>query len=153
MSATRFLPGVGQRLLLLTASGSALLLGALSGLAAQGAPSWPRFRGPNGQDVAEQDRPPTEFGPNTNLLWKAEVPDGVSSPCVWGDQIFLTAFSTGKLETLPLDRRDGRVRWRQSAPVEKIYCTTGQGSPAAPSPATDGKRVYVYFPPVSSATW
>src|SRR5262249_39200551 len=63
-----------------------------------------------------------------------------------GDQIFLTAFSTGKLETLALGRRDGKVRWRQSAPVEKIYGTTTQGSPAAPSPATDGKRVYVYFP-------
>ena len=127
------------------ASGLALLA-SVGGLAVQGASSWPQFRGPNGQGVAERDRPPTEFGPGTNLLWKAEVPGGVSSPCVWGDQIFLTAFSTGKLETLALDRRDGRVRWRRVAPVEKIYRTTESGSPAAPSPATDGKHVYVYFP-------
>src|SRR5574342_1426055 len=89
------------------------LLASVCSLPVQGAPSWPRFRGPNGQGAATRDRPPTEFGPNTNLLWKSEVPGGVSSSCVWGDQIFLTAFSIGKLETLGLDRRDGRVRWRQ----------------------------------------
>lgn len=121
------------------------LLASFGGLAAQGAPSWPQFRGPNGQGVAERDRPPTEFAPGTNLLWKTEVPQGVSSPCVWGDQIFLTAFSTGKLETLALDRRYGKVRWRQVAPVEKVYRTTESSSPAAATPATDGKHVYVYF--------
>ncbi len=122
------------------------LLALIGGFAVQAAPSWPQFRGPNGQGVAEQDRPPTEFGPGTNLLWKVEVPGGVSSPCIWDDQIFLTAFSTGKLETFSLDRRDGKVRWQRVAPVERIYKTTEQGSPAAASPATDGKRVYVYFP-------
>lgn len=124
-----------------------LALLALAGdLAMRSAPSWPQFRGPNGQGVAERDRPPTEFGPNTNLLWKVEAAGGVSSPCIWGDQIFLTAFSAGKLETLALDRHDGRVRWRRVAPVEKIYKTTESSSPAAASPTTDGKNVYVYFP-------
>ena len=121
------------------------LLVSVGGVAVQGAPSWPQFRGLNGQGVAERDRPPTEFGLGTNLLWKAEVPGGVSSPCVWGDQIFLTAFSTGKLETLALDRRDGMVRWREVAPAEKIHRTTDSGSPAAATAATDGKQVYVYF--------
>jgi len=121
------------------------LLASVGGLAVQGAPSWPQFRGPNGQGVAEGDRPPTEFGAGTNLLWKIEVPGGVSSPCVWDDQIFLTAFSAGKLETLALDRRDGRVRWQRVAPVEKIQRTTESGSPAAATPATDGKHGYVYF--------
>ena len=126
------------------ASGLALLA-SVGGLEGEGAPSWPQFRGPNGQGVAEQDRPPTEFGPGTNLLWKAEMPRGVSSPCVWGDQIFLTAFSPGKLETLALDRRDGRVRWQRVAPVEKIHRTSESSSPAAAPPATDGKRLYVYL--------
>lgn len=121
------------------------LLASVDGWAVEGAVSWPQFRGPNGQGIAERDRPPTEFGPGTNLLWKVEVPGGVSSPCVWDDQIFLTAFSTGKLETLALDRRDGRVRWQRVAPAEKIHRTTESSSPAAASPVTDGQHVYVYF--------
>ena len=121
------------------------LLALFDDWAVQGAPSWPQFRGPNGQGVAEQDRPPTEFGPGTNLLWKAEVPGGVSSPCVWGEQVFLTGFSTGKVETLSLDRRDGLERWRRVAPVERIHRTTESGSPAAATPVTDGRQVYVYF--------
>jgi hypothetical protein len=72
-------------------------------------PSWPQFRGPNSAGVAEAEQPPVEFGPTTNLLWKTEVPPGVSSPCVWGDRIFLTAAEDGKLLTLAVNRRDGQI--------------------------------------------
>src|SRR5262245_17867762 len=119
------------------------LFALIDGFTVQAVTSWPRFRGPNGQGVAKRDRPPTEFGPTTNLLWKAELPGGVSSPCVWSDQIFLTAFSTGKLETLSLNRSDGSMRWRQAAPVKMVHQTTASSSPASATPVTDGHRVYV----------
>jgi outer membrane protein assembly factor BamB len=122
-----------------------VLLVLLGGLEGHAASSWPQFRGPNGQGVAERDRPPTEFGPGTNLLWKTRVPGGVSSPCIWGDRIFLTAFSTGKLESLCLDRRDGHMLWRQVAPAETKERANELGSPASATPATDGRRVYVTF--------
>ena len=80
-------------LLILLAAGSA---GAAPVLSSE-PPRWPQFRGPNSSGVAETDKPPVEFGPGTNLLWKAEVPAGLSSPCVWGDRIFLTAVEDGKL--------------------------------------------------------
>ena len=38
------------------------------------------------------------------------------------------------------------MRWQRVAPVERIHRTTESGSPAAASPATDGRHVYVYFP-------
>src|SRR5688572_22028206 len=47
--------------------------------------SWPQFRGPNSSGVATKDKPPTQFGAGTNLLWKVEAPPGLSSPCVAGD--------------------------------------------------------------------
>jgi outer membrane protein assembly factor BamB len=108
-------------------------------------PQWPQFRGRNCAGVADKDKAPVEFGPTTNLLWKTELPPGASSPCVWGERIFLTAFENGKLVTLGIDRRNGKVLWRQIAPAEKIEETHKVGSPAASTPATDGERVYSYF--------
>jgi outer membrane protein assembly factor BamB len=122
---------------------SGALLSAALALAA--APTWPQFRGPNCQGIAENDRPPIEFGPETNLIWKVAIPPGVSSPCIWGERLFITAFENDKLVTLGLNRRDGKVLWRQVAPTEKIEETHAQSSPASATPATDGTGVYVYF--------
>ena len=47
--------------------------------------------------------------------------------------------------TIALRARDGRERWRRPAPVETLEKVHAFSSPAAPSPATDGTRVYVYF--------
>lgn len=107
--------------------------------------NWPQFRGPNSQCVAPAAKPPAHFGPTTNLLWKVAVAPGHSSPCVWGDRIFLTGFENGKLETLCLSRHDGTMLWRVTAPAEKIEPVHRLGSPASTTPATDGKSVYVYF--------
>ena len=112
---------------------------------AAAATSWPQFRGPNCAGVAEGEKPPIEFGPGTNLLWKVAVPAGVSSPCIWADRIFLTALEDNKLITLGIDRRDGKVLWRKAAPAEKIESAHAQGSPASGTPCTDGKGVYSYF--------
>ncbi|MBI3413884.1 MAG: PQQ-binding-like beta-propeller repeat protein [Verrucomicrobia bacterium] len=107
--------------------------------------NWPQFRGPNGSGIAADGKPPIHFGLTTNLIWKTNLPPGNSSPCIWSDRIFLTAFADGKLETLCLDRRDGKILWRQTAPTEKTEPTHRLGNPATPTPATDGRRVYVYF--------
>lgn len=121
-------------------------LGILAGaISASGESRWPQFRGPNGLGVASEGKPPVQFGPNSNVVWKTALPPGASSPCIWNDRIFLTAFDKTKLETLCIDRRDGKVLWRQSAPAEKIEPTHRIGSPASATPATDGERVYVYF--------
>ena len=107
---------------------------------------WPQFRGPNCSGVSESAHPPAAFGPGTNELWKVAVPGGVSSPVVWGDRIFLTAFDAGKLEVHCYARKDGRQLWKRAAPTEKLeeFHPT-EGSPAASSCATDGRRVVSYF--------
>lgn len=107
---------------------------------------WPQFRGPNCSGVSDSAKPPIEFGPGKNQLWKTAVPPGASSPCVWDDRIFLTAFADGKLETLCLARTDGKLLWRRPAPAEKLeeFHAT-EGSPAAATPTTDGKTVISYF--------
>ncbi|MEW6306392.1 MAG: PQQ-binding-like beta-propeller repeat protein [Verrucomicrobiota bacterium] len=109
------------------------------------AANWPRFRGPDGLGIADGPRPPVEFGPAKNVLWKVPLPGGHSSPVIWGDRIFLTAFENGQLSTLCLDRKDGKILWTREAPAKEVEKTHRTGSPAAPTPVTDGERVYVYF--------
>jgi outer membrane protein assembly factor BamB len=90
---------------------------------------------------------PARFGPSTNVLWKTPLPSGYSSPCLWGERIFLTGFDQGqrRLETLCVDRGTGRILWRQPAPATQIEQVHKVSSPATATPATDGQRVYVYF--------
>lgn len=111
-------------------------------------PAWPQFRGANSAGIAADDRPlPVEFGPEKNCLWKTPLPVGHSSPCIWGDRIFLTGYDAAspKLETICLNRQTGEVLWRQTAPAEKVEKGHELGNPAASTPAADGERVYVYF--------
>ena len=123
---------------------SLALLAATNSFAAEA--WWPQFRGPNCSGVSETAHPPAAFGPGTNELWKVAIPNGMSSPVVWGDRIFLTAFDTGKLEVHCYARKDGRQLWKRAVPAEKLeeFHST-EGSPAASSCATDGKFVVSYF--------
>jgi outer membrane protein assembly factor BamB len=125
-----------------------LLLAPAPGRAGDDGPRWPQFRGPDGQGVAPDGmKLPARFGPATNVVWKTPLPPGHSSPCLWGDRIFLTGFDKDhqRLETLCLDRGTGRVLWRQPAPAAKVEHVHKVSSPASSTPATDGQRVYVYF--------
>jgi outer membrane protein assembly factor BamB len=108
--------------------------------------NWPQFRGPNGDGVAHRQKPPVHFGAASNVLWKIPFPAGASSPCIWGDHIFLTGLDKDKLETICVRRSDGKILWRQTAPAKQIEVYhKKEGSPAASTPATDGRQVYVYF--------
>ncbi|MHC4172320.1 MAG: outer membrane protein assembly factor BamB family protein [Planctomycetota bacterium] len=111
-------------------------------------PIWPQFRGPNcSGHAAEGQNPPVEFGPEQNLLWKTPVQSGHSSPCIWRDHIFLTSFDKEKkeLQVFCLERSSGKIQWRQVVPAEEIEKVLSVSSPAAPTAAADGERVYVYF--------
>src|SRR5262249_28668778 len=119
---------------------------ATASLAADKPLAWPQFRGPGGTGVADNQKPPLEFGPNKNLKWKVAVPGGFSSPIIAGNNLVFTAFEGGKLYTIAYDRATGKEAWRAEAPAKQIepYHKT-EGSPAASTPATDGERIVVYF--------
>ncbi|HVL13331.1 MAG TPA: PQQ-binding-like beta-propeller repeat protein [Gemmata sp.] len=110
------------------------------------AADWPQFRGPHGSGVADDQKPPVKFGAKENLAWKVEVPPGASSPIVVGDKVILTAFDDGKLFTICHSRTDGKELWRADAKAKKIEdFHPVEGSPAASTPASDGKHVVSYF--------
>jgi outer membrane protein assembly factor BamB len=121
---------------------------------------WTQFRGPNGSGVSDAAKLPIDLGPGKNVLWRTELPSGHSSPVISRDRIFLTAAEGGKrsdaglqkvvdeggkLLTICVDRRTGKVLWRREAPRPRLERYQPTNSPASPSPVTDGKMVYVFF--------
>ena len=112
------------------------------------AADWPQFRGLNASGVAAPDAaPPLEFGVSKRLLWKQSMPPGHSSPVVWGDRVFLTAFDSAskRLEVICVAVKTGAIVWRRVAPANEIEETHAVSNPATASPALDAGRVYAYF--------
>ncbi len=123
-----------------------LLLGLVAACWFMHAADWPRFRGPNGFGVGENTALPAEFNPSKNVIWKTALPPGHSSPILSGDHIFLTAFEGQKLFTIGLDRATGKILWRTESPRTYFDPVDKRNSPASPSPVSDGKNIYVFFP-------
>ena len=121
-----------------------LMISAFSALSA--ADEWSRFRGPNGAGVGAGASLPTEFGPTRNVAWKAQVPFGRSSPIVSGGRLFLTASEGNTRITLAFDAANGRQLWRRELTVPRTQATYKANDAASPTPAADGRQVYVFFP-------
>ena len=122
-----------------------LLATLLLPAAFEAAAEWNRFRGPNGTGVAGDTNIPVEFDPETNVVWKTPLPDGNSSPVFGRESIFLTAFEGDKLFTIALDRKSGRAQWRREIVRTRAGSLRKPNNPAAPSAATDGANVFVFF--------
>lgn len=132
-----------------------LLAGFASALAAD-APNpvemkanWPRFRGPDGNGVAETTVPvKCDVQTGDNIAWIAEVPaTGFSSPVVWGDRVFLSGGDEEKRVVLCFDAVAGKLLWQQAVPPgdgEKAELHDESGV-ASGTVATDGHRVFAMF--------
>ena len=121
---------------------------------AQGDPvaAWPQFRGPNAQGVAPGGRFPDLLGPD-NRVWSVEVPEGFSSPVVWGDRIFLTGVVGERAVMVCVSSADGAELWRAEVPGDLAGNVHRTSSPVAATPATDGERVVGYFPGFGLVAW
>ncbi len=135
--------------LLLAILSASLLAADLSTAALAKADNWTRFRGPNGTGVSDATNVPVEFGPQTNVRWKAAVPPGHSSPVFTNSHIFLSAHSSEKdaykLFVLALDRKSGAQLWQHEVPRLQKGRRENVNGPASPSPVTDGTNVYYFF--------
>ena len=122
-----------------------LAIGSTSRMRAADPAEWSRFRGPNGTGISSSTGLPAEFGPSRNVVWKAAVPAGHSSPVLTTAQIFLTAYEGDRLLVLAFDRKTGREQWRREVPRHGKGHLERPNSPASPSPVSDGERVYTFF--------
>ncbi len=108
--------------------------------------NWWQFRGPNGSGISHTTGLPVELSPDENLIWKTVLPDGYSSPVLTDKHVFLTAYEGNDLLTICIDRVTGDTVWRRKAPRPRTEKLDHRNSPASPTPATDGKTAYVFFP-------
>jgi outer membrane protein assembly factor BamB len=125
--------------------------------------SWPGFRGPSGLGYTqERDLPLAWGGPQKkNLLWTAPLKgQGHASPIVWKDRVFVCTVSwppsvRERAKVIPdhhvtcYQATDGKLLWDTLVPPGPWLRTDFRSGPgggyAAPTPATDGKRVYCAF--------
>ncbi len=109
--------------------------------------NWPRLGGPSGSSHTTETGLPLQWTAD-QVQWKSELPGfGQSAPCIWGDQIFLTAALDGGRQRIvfAVDRDSGRILW-------KDVCWTGEPEPshvmnghASSTCATNGKVVIAFF--------
>jgi outer membrane protein assembly factor BamB len=129
-------------------------------VAAVSATDWPRFRGPTGIGSSLATELPVSWSQNENILWKTPLPGaGASSPIVYRDHIYLTAYTgylvpgeaEGGLDHLQrhllcLDRETGKLLWQRSVraklPEEEQIRDHGY---AANTPTADADAVYAFF--------
>ncbi|MFK7788474.1 MAG: PQQ-binding-like beta-propeller repeat protein [Phycisphaeraceae bacterium] len=108
------------------------------------ADNWPNWRGPTFNQVASEGAYPTTLDPATNAVWKIELPGkGSSTPCVWGNHIFITCDIDGQDGILCYDL-DGNEKWRKKL-GEQRPGKHRNASGSNPTPITDGKHVFVYY--------
>jgi outer membrane protein assembly factor BamB len=112
--------------------------------------NWPQFRGPHGDNHADDAQLPLTWGERKNIVWKTAIHDkGWSSPVIWGDQVWLTtAKADGKqLYALCIDRASGKVRHdlKMFDVEEPSELWQRFNSFASPTPAIEEGRVYVHF--------
>ena len=123
-----------------------LLLAILGAGVSDSSAQWPQFRGPNGSGIDSGAGYPVTFSPNSNVVWKAAMPFGQSSPVVAGGRVYLTASEGGKLLTISLDAATGREVWRRDLKPAHSHKVYHANDPASPTPAADADGVVVFFP-------
>ena len=132
---------------------------------AQAGKDWPGWRGPTGMGQTDEQNLPLTWNEKTreNILWKVPLftaPDKVrldqnqSSPIAVGERVFVTT-SYWPISTPASEYPEHHVTCYRAATGERLWDSTVQPGPwllkdlrggyTAPTPATDGQRVFVLF--------
>jgi outer membrane protein assembly factor BamB len=128
------------------------------------AEDWPAWRGPTGQGQSTEKGLPLTWNGKTgeNIRWKLPIlPAGriradrnQSSPIVFGERVWVTVsywFEGVEAEKHPPEHHvlcfstEGKLLWDKQVPAGPWQFTDLRGGYTAPTPATDGQRVYVAF--------
>jgi outer membrane protein assembly factor BamB len=110
---------------------------------------WPQFRGPDGGGVSAETGLPTRWSATENIRWKADLPGrGLSNPVIARDRVFVTAcsgFQESRLHVLCFSEKTGKRLWERQFWSTGITLCHPKTCMAAPTPVTDGDRVYALF--------
>ncbi len=109
---------------------------------------WPMWRGPNGNGVAAASaHPPTEWGENLNVKWKALIPGrGHASPLISEDLVLIATATDDGQFALAYDRDTGSIRWKARLHEGGLPTDLHRKNTAASAtPASDGDHFYFLF--------
>jgi len=132
---------------------------------------WPQWRGEDMNGMSSATDLPAEWGPESNVVWKADLPTwSGGTPVVAGDYVFVTSPSVPEITNTPepdpqpeqrrrrrhgpqrnpggeellliaLSRKDGSELWRTT--VDQGNRLWRKHNNTSPSPVTDGTHVWV----------
>ncbi len=112
------------------------------------AADWLQFRGPNGTGIAAETSAPTKLT-EQSVVWKIPLPGrGLSSAIVVGERVFVTASSgveQDRLHVLCFSAKDGSKLWERQFWATGRTMTHHKTAGAAPTPCSDGKRLFCIF--------
>jgi outer membrane protein assembly factor BamB len=123
-----------------------LMIVCLLSVTVAGASDWPRFRGPNGSGISAERNLPEAIAKDRNVLWKVKTPQGNSSPIVAAGRIFITGHEGDERITLCYDAEKGTLLWRAAVTKARTETPNPLNGPTTPTPATDGRSVFVFYP-------
>ncbi len=110
--------------------------------------NWPRFRGPGGLGISPYSNIPLRFSlaQPGSVLWKTGIPlPGYNSPIIWDNRVFLSGANRDKRQVYCFDARSGDLLWTGNVPSSRQVQPFEDTGFAAPTMATDGRRVYAIF--------
>lgn len=113
------------------------------------ADDWPQFRGPESAGVSKEKNLPVKWSETEGIKWKVDLPGrGLSNPVIADGRVYVTASSAyqeQRLHLLCFDEETGKLVWeRQFAATGNTACNR-KTCMAAPTPVTDGKRVFALW--------
>ena len=118
--------------------------------------NWPQWRGPAGTGETSAVATISQWGPDTNVRWRTELPEpGNSTPIVYGGKIFLTQ-PLGKSQERALicfDRADGSELWRRGMAYTADELSHRTNPYCSASPAADDERVIAWFGSAGLVCW
>jgi outer membrane protein assembly factor BamB len=142
------LPGRDRRAAVAAPEEARVRIGELFARLAEDAPpaplpagNWPRFRGPNGDNISPEALPLAERWPagGPPVLWSVTLGEGHAAPVVWGGRVYLLDYDeTEKADLLRcFALADGRELWRRGY---RLHLKRNHGL-SRTVPAVDGRVV------------
>ena len=108
-----------------------------------------QFRGNGGTGVSQEKNLPTKWSLTENLRWKAPLPGrGLSNPVIAGGRVYVTATSAYEQKrevVICFDVKTGKKLWERQVWATGTTLCHKKTNMAAPTPMTDGDRVYALF--------
>lgn len=108
------------------------------------ADDWSQWRGPKNDGHSTEKNIATEWSADKNIVWKLDLPgQGSSTPCIWGDKIFISCMNEKSEAQLMCIGTDGKQKWAVTLGQGNVKSKGDEGGNLATgSCSTDGKYVY-----------